>query len=180
MFGERQEQPRGDYGRRDDDRAAPPGDWTWRDLLSNVDQGGEPPLRRGTAPQSRREPAEDPVAHLRRQISEPRSPSSLPIADMIAQSGMPLSDVFSPSGLERIAQRARAGTQARRRAVQDAAPEATRRLAEFLARNPAANQEAMQFLRSEGARASELLARGRAAMGAEATRAFLLIDAAAG
>ncbi|MFT3729595.1 MAG: hypothetical protein QM759_17365 [Terricaulis sp.] len=174
MFGERDD----GRGRRDDDRNPPPSDWTWRDLLSNVDQGQEQASRRGAPP--RREPAEDPVAHLRRQISDPRSPSSLPIAAMIAQSGMQLSDVFSPSGLERIAQRARAGTQARRRAVQDAAPEATRRLADFLARNPGANQEAMQFLRSEGARTAELLARGRAAMGAEATRAFLLIDAAAG
>jgi hypothetical protein len=176
MFGERDEATR-EYPRRDDDRAPPPSDWTWRDLLSNVDNGE--PLRRGSAA-PRRDPSEDPVAHLRRQISEPRSPSSLPIADMIAEAGMDLSEVFSPSALERIAQRARAGSQARRRAVQDAAPDATMRLANFLQRNPAANQEAMQFLRSEGARAAELLARGRAAMGSEATRAFLLIDAASG
>ncbi|HVV32948.1 MAG TPA: hypothetical protein VHC73_06955 [Vitreimonas sp.] len=175
MFGERDEPVR-DYQR--DDRAPPPTDWTWRDLLSNVDNG-EPQRRGSSTP--RRDPSEDPVAHLRRQISEPRSPSSaLPIADVIAQAGMELSEVFSPSGLERIAQRARAGTQARRRAVQDAAPDATMRLANFLQRNPAANQEAMQFLRSEGARTAELLARGRAAMGSETTRAFLLIDAASG
>jgi archaellum component FlaC len=177
MFGEREEPVR-DYQRRDDDRA--PSDWTWRELLSNVDNSAESQQRRAPAPQ-RREPAEDPVAHLRRQISEPRSPpSSLPIADVITQSGLRLDEVFSPSGLERIAQRSRGGTQARRRAVRDAAPEATRRLGDFLARNAAANQEAMQFLRSEGARTAELLGRGRAAMGAEATRAFLLIDAAAG
>jgi len=177
MFGEREEPAR---GRRDDDRGAPPSDWTWRDLLSGVEQSAPEQQTRRGAPQTRRETAEDPVAHLRRQISEPRSPTSLPIADVIAQAGMQLGEVFSPSGLERIAQRARAGTQARRRAVQDAAPEATRRLADFLAQNASANQEAMQFLRSEGARTAELLARGRAAMGAEATRAFLLIDAASG
>jgi hypothetical protein len=38
----------------------------------------------------------------------------------------------------------------------------------------------MLFLRNEGMRIAELIGRGRAAMNAEATRAFLLIDAAAG
>ena len=152
---------------------APSGNWTWRDLLSNVDD------ERGR--QSRREPAEDPVAHLRRQISEPRgASSSLPIVDVIERSGIRMDEVFSPSGLERIAQRARSGTQARRRAVRDAAPEASRKLTEYLARNSGANQECMLFLRMDGARIAELIGRGRAAMNAEATRAFLLIDAAAG
>lgn len=150
------------------------GDWTWRDLLSNVDDG-EAQQR---AP-ARREPAEDPVAHLRRQISEPRNPG-LPIVALIEQAGLRMDDVFSPSGLERIAQRARSGTQARRRAVYDAAPDAARRLADFLERTPAANQDAMQFLRHEGGRIAELIGRGRASMNADATKAFLLIDAAAG
>jgi hypothetical protein len=156
------------YGERE-----PSGNWTWRDLLSNVDD------ERGR--QSRREPAEDPVAHLRRQISEPRgAASSLPIVDVIERSGIRMDEVFSPSGLERIAQRARSGTQARRRAVRDAAPEASRKLTEYLARDSGANQECMLFLRMDGARIAELIGRGRAAMNAEATRAFLLIDAAAG
>lgn len=131
---------------------------------------------------ARREPAEDPVAHLRRQISEPRTAggSSLPIVETIAHAGLDVDQVFSPSGLERIAQRARSGTQARRRAVRDAAPEATGRMAQHLAHDPVANQEAMQFLRSEGMRIAELIARGRASMNAEATRVFLLLDAAAG
>jgi hypothetical protein len=151
-------------------------DWTWRDLLSNVEEGATP---RNASP--RRE-AEDPVAHLRRQISEPRAaaaPAS-PMAGLIEQAGLRLDDVFSPSGLERIAQRARSGTQARRRAVRDAAPDASHRLADYLAREPRANQEAMQFLHNDGARIAELIARGRASMNAEATRIFLLIDAAAG
>jgi hypothetical protein len=174
---------------RDSDRASEPprrepsafgerepaaqGNWTWRDLLSNVDD------ERGR--HGRREPAEDPVAHLRRQISEPRgAESSLPIVEVIERSGIRMDEVFSPSGLERIAQRARSGTQARRRAVRDAAPEASRKLTEYLARNSGANQECMLFLRMDGARIAELIGRGRAAMNAEATRAFLLIDAAAG
>jgi hypothetical protein len=91
-----------------------------------------------------------------------------------------LDDVFSPSALERIAQRARSGTQARRRAVRDAAPEAARVMGDFLHRDAHANQEAMLFLRNEGARIAEQIGRGRAQMNAETTRAFLLIDAAAG
>jgi len=152
-----------------------PGDWTWRDLLSNVDgpEQGAPPA----AP--RREPAADPVAHLRRQIAEPRT-VTLPIVETIEHAGLRLDDVFSPSALERIAQRARSGTQARRRAVRDAAPEAARRMGEFLHRDQNANQEAMLFLRNDGARIAEQIGRGRAQMNAEVTRAFLLIDAAAG
>ena len=99
---------------------------------------------------------------------------------MISRTGMRLDEVFSASGLERVAQRSRSGTQARRRAVKDAAPDAVERLADHLGRDSSANQEAMHFLRNEGARIAELLSRGRASMGAEATRAFLLIDSAAG
>lgn len=171
MFGERGRQPE-----RQTERPVA-GDWTWRDLLSSVDEDGAP-VPAPAAPAPRRE-AEDPVAHLRRQISEPRA-STLPITETISHAGLTLDEVFSPSGLERIAQRARSGTQARRRAVRDAAPEATGRLAQHLAHDPVANQEAMQFLRTEGMRIAELIARGRASMNAEATRAFLLIDAAAG
>jgi archaellum component FlaC len=167
--GEQQPSPFGERSERE-----PQGDWTWRQLLSNVDDGG-------AQQPSRREPAEDPVAHLRRQISDPRANApSLPIVAVIEQAGLKLDEVFSPSGLERIAQRARSGTQSRRRAVRDAAPDASRKLGDYFARNPQANQEAMQFLRHEGGRIAELIGRGRAAMGAEATRAFLLIDAAAG
>ncbi len=157
MFGERE--------------ATPSGNWTWRDLLSNVDDD----RRTGV-----REPAEDAVAHLRRQIAEPRGTPALPIVEVIGRSGIQLDEVFSPSALERISQRARSGTQSRRRAVRDAAPDATRELGEFLARDTGANQEAMLFLRMDGARIAELIGRGRAVMNAEATRAFLLIDAAAG
>jgi hypothetical protein len=171
---ERPSEPRREQATFGEREAAPQNNWTWRDLLSNVDENGAPQPRR-------REPAEDPVAHLRRQISEPRAAgASLPIVEVIERSGIRLDDVFSPSGLERIAQRARSGTQARRRAVRDAAPEASRRLGDYFARNTGANQEAMLFLRMEGARIAELISRGRAAMNAEATRAFLLIDAAVG
>jgi hypothetical protein len=153
------------------------GDWTWRDLLSSVD---DPNAAAPRARVSRRRDAEDPVAHLRRQISEPRTTPTLPIVETIQQAGLRLEEVFSPSGLERIAQRARSGTQARRRAVREAAPEASQKLADFLTHDSHANQEAMLSLRNEGARIAELITRGRASMNADATRAFLLIDAAAG
>lgn len=151
-----------------------PSDWTWRDLLSSVDEAD------AQAPAAPPPWTEDPVAHLRRQISTPRTAPAAPIVDVIEGAGLRLDEVFSPSGLERIAQRARSGTQARRRAVRDAAGDATRRLGDCLARDAHANQEAMLFLRNEGARIAEQISRGRAAMNAEATRAFLLIDAAAG
>lgn len=161
------------FGERDGE---PQGDWTWRDLLSNVDQGAsQQRIRR-----QRTEPVPDPVGHLRRQAPEPRQAQVLPIVEVIEQSGLVFDEVFSPSSLERIAQRSRSGSQARRRAVRDAAAEPARRLGDYLARDPNANQEAMHFLRSEGARIAELLGRGRAAMGAEATRAFLILDAALG
>jgi archaellum component FlaC len=171
----RREVPRDEsmFGERDGE---PPEDWTWRDLLSNVDQGAsQQRIRR-----QRTEPAPDPAGHLRRQAPAPRQAQVLPIVEVIEQSGLVFDEVFSPSSLERIAQRSRSGSQARRRAVRDAAAEPARRLGDYLARDPHANQEAMHFLRSEGARIAELLGRGRAAMGAEATRAFLILDAALG
>lgn len=160
------------------ERPAASNDWTWRELLSSVDQDGQ---QQRQAPPARREPAEDPVASLRRQISEPRRQgAALPVLDTIEHAGVKLDDVFSPSALERIAQRARSGTQVRRRAVYDAAAEATQKLADYLAHDTVANQEALHFLHNDGVRIAELIARGRASMNAEATRAFLLIDAAVG
>ena len=170
---------RGDDAMFGEPSAPATGNWTWRDLLSNVDNSAQ----QKPAPQRERPRVQtpDPVARLTQTISEPRSSGpSLPAGEMIERSGLRLSEVFSGSGLERIAQRARSGTQARRRAVRDAAPDAVQRLADFLAHNAHANQEALQFLRSDGARIAELLSRGRAAMNADATRAFLLIDSAAG
>ncbi|HRP12435.1 MAG TPA: hypothetical protein PLK37_15530, partial [Terricaulis sp.] len=137
-----------------------PSEWTWRDLLSSVDNNDRAPAARA---------APDAMSRLQHQIADPRGAAALPMAETITRAGLALNDVFSPSALERIAQRSRSGTQARRRAVQDAAPEATRRMADFLAQDARANQEAMQFLRNEGARIAELMGRGRAAMNAEAT-----------
>ena len=173
MFGDAPPEPARAAGRAPNREV--PSDWTWRDLLSNVDE--EPAQQAQSAP--RREAAADPVAHLRRRIAEPRT-ARLPIVETIDQAGLDLDNVFSPSALERIAQRARSGTQSRRRAVRDAAPDAARLMAQHLAADPAANQQAMQFLRSDGSRIAEQIGRGRAQMNTELTRAFLLIDAAAG
>lgn len=183
MFGERDEARAPEREPRPTERGAPPPNWTWRELLSNFDEDQPAPQE----PQQRRrrsQPNEDPVARLTQQISEPRqagaATTSLPVADIIAHAGLRLDEVFSASGLDRVAQRSRSGSQARRRAVRDAAPGAVDHLAEYLAHDAHANQEAMQFLRNDGARIAELLSRGRASMNADATRAFLLIDSAAG
>lgn len=101
-----------------------------------------------------------------------------PRTDIFLVAGLKLQEVFSVAALDRIAGRARNGTQARRRAVRDAAPDAVRRLSELLEANPGARQQAARFLESEGARLADLLGRGRASMSADATRAFLLLDAA--
>ncbi|MBL8535802.1 MAG: hypothetical protein JNM59_00200 [Hyphomonadaceae bacterium] len=169
-FDDPPQRPRRRASQESERRVGADGNWTWRDLLSDAPEEAAPAMRRE---------ARDPVAHLRRRAPEPAE-THLPIVDMIERAGVNFDAAFSPSALERIAQRARAGTQARRRAVQDAAPDSARQLAAHLSRDPAANLEAMEFLRSEGARIAELIGRGRAAMDAEATRAFLLIDAAAG
>ncbi len=99
-------------------------------------------------------------------------------AQMMETIGVRLPEVFSTAALDRIGARARNGTQARRRAVRDAAPEAVLRLAERFDTDPRAREEAARFLEAEGARIADLLGRGRASMSADQTRAFLLIDAA--
>jgi len=168
---------------------SPQGGWTWRELLSGVDenQRSEPqrPVSGGPrrAPETERPPERLPERLAARAPSEARGGPALatsPVAGVIESAGLRVHEVFSASGLDRIAQRARSGSQARRRAVRDAAPDAVQRLGDHLRRDAQANQEALAFLRNDGARIAELLGRDRAAMGAEATRAFLLIDAAAG
>jgi hypothetical protein len=62
--------------------------------------------------------------------------------------------------------------------VRDAAPEAAQRLSDYLGQDSEARAAVAEFLRTEGQRLSELLGRGRASMSADATRAFLLLDAA--
>jgi hypothetical protein len=159
-------------GEHDSGAQAPSGNWSWKELLSGIDESGQP--RSGSTRRSD-EPA--PTRHMREPFAA--AGESLAVAAIIEQAGLRINEAFSASGLERIAQRARNGSNARRRAVKDAAPDAVDRLAEYLRQNSSDNQEAMKFLRVEGGRIAELLGRGRAAMGAEATRAFLLIDAAA-
>jgi hypothetical protein len=112
-------------------------------------------------------------------VSDPRGGAALPAAQAIERAGVRLNETFSRGALDRIAQRARNGTQSRRQAVRGAAPDAVNAIADFLDRDAAARQEAARFLKSDGARIAELLGRGRATMTADATRVFLLLDAAA-
>ncbi len=152
--------------------------WTWREVLAAIEE--QPP--RGTgAPEPVRPQAARPApsnAPAGPQ-AETRRRHPLPVVDLVDEAGVHLAEVFDINSLDRIAQRARNGTQARRRAVRDAAPDAVNRLTDHLERSQNARAEANEFLRGEGNRVSELLGRGRASMSADATRAFLLLDAAA-
>lgn len=118
-----------------------------------------------------RAPAQ-PVRQAEPRVVTPRS------GDPIAEAGISLAQVFSHTALDRIAARARNGTAARRRAVRDAAPDAVTAISDLLDRSPQARTQAARFLEAEGARLADLLGRGRASMSADATRAFLLLDAA--
>lgn len=130
-------------------------------------------------------PQQHPATASMAAAFAPRTPGERPIitpaprnGDVIAEAGLKLSEVFSLGALDRIAARARNGTQARRRAVRDAAPDAVERLSRLMDSDPRARQQAARFLEAEGARLADLLGRGRASMSADATRAFLLLDAA--
>ncbi|MGE0045379.1 MAG: hypothetical protein AB7J28_08305 [Hyphomonadaceae bacterium] len=168
------------------------GAWTWRELLSSMDDddgAGAPsqPRRSGAGPapepptvSRRRAEAEDPIARLTKSVTEQRGAHPIGAVAVIAQAGVNMGEVFTAAALDRIAHRSRNGTQARRKAVKDAVGPAVARLKEHLKRTDQARLEAANFLRSDGARIAELLSRGRASMSADATRAFLLLDAAEG
>lgn len=181
------------FGDRENQRSAPQpqsgGAWTWRELLSSIDDNDAPPPARAKQaepvprPARRQQPDEDDaLSRLTQSVSEPRaSGGQAPAAAAtIERAGVRLNEAFSRGALDRIAQRARSGTQARRQAVRSASPDAVNAVADYLDRDANARQEAARFLKADGARIAELLGRGRAAMTAEATRVFLLIDAAAG
>ncbi|MBI1186081.1 MAG: hypothetical protein GC206_01845 [Alphaproteobacteria bacterium] len=164
------------------------GAWTWRELLSSIDDGGDagdapPPANgAGRAPPPRRpEPADDAIARLTQAVSDPRG-GAHPIGavSVITGAGVQIGEVFTVAALDRIAHRSRNGSQSRRKAVKDAVGPAIQRLKDHLRRDERARQEVAGFLRTDGARIAELLARGRASMSADATRAFLLLDAAEG
>jgi hypothetical protein len=149
--------------------------WTWREVLAAIEE--QPPRGTGATEPPRRQSVR--AAESGGAAQDMRSRHPLAVVDLVDGAGVHLAEVFDINTLDRIAQRARNGTQARRRAVRDAAPQAVERLAGHLGRDQLARAAANEFLRSEGNRVSELLGRGRASMSADATRAFLLIDAAA-
>jgi hypothetical protein len=151
--------------------------WTWREVLAAIEE--QPPRGTGAAAEPQRPQTIRANAAASSAPSEGRRRHPLPVVDLVDEAGVHLAEVFDINSLDRIAQRARNGTQARRRAVRDAAPDAVSRLTDHLERSQNARAEANEFLRGEGNRVSELLGRGRASMSADATRAFLLLDAAA-
>jgi hypothetical protein len=162
------------------------GGWTWRDLMASVDAPEtSSPARRApeaapAAPIAAAPERDDAVSRLTRSVSHLRPVEPASGLAVVEACGVRLPEVFSMAALDRIAHRARNGTQARRRAVKDAAGDAVTRLGAYLDANPQARQDASGFMSREGARIAELLGRGRASMSSDATRAFLLIDAAIG
>ena len=152
------------------------GRWTWREVLASIEE--DKPAVAASGGGGRSSSARAPSTPQDSDSAPARGRHPLPVVSLIEAAGLRLGEVFNLSTLDRVAQRARNGTQARRRAVRDASPDAVRRLADYLQRDQESRAEASEFMRTEGVRIAELLGRGRASMSADATRAFLLIDAA--
>lgn len=160
------------------DPAPAPGQaWTWRDVLASVDDTHVVPFDRQRASGGGHGQSQ-PATHGALAVQRIRHP--IEAVNVIDAVGISISELFEESALNRVAQRARNGAHARRRAVRDAAPDAVNMVAEYLNRDPDSRTAVSEFLRSEGPRLTELLGRGRASMTADATRAFLLLDAACG
>ena len=163
-------------------RAAAVDRWTWRDLF-----GAEPqpaanfrPANETTLIGVAAAPNDfDPFSAERGGTDVLTRDSARNLAaEVLAHAGVRLDEAFGIAALDRIAARARSGTQARRRAVRDAAPELMLRIAALLDADERVRADAAAFLQEEGPRIAELLSRGRASMSADITRAFLLLDAA--
>lgn len=93
--------------------------------------------------------------------------------NLVIESGVDIDDVLGPVDLDRIARSSRAGGNARRRAVLDAAPNAVGRIARHVRRHATAQDLATQF------RARPDLAKSEnKGEGSDLVRAYLLIDAA--
>lgn len=93
--------------------------------------------------------------------------------NLVIDSGVDIDEVLGPVDLDRIARSSRAGGNARRRAVLDAAPSAVGRIARHVRRHASAQHLATQF------RARPDLAKSEnRSEGSDLVRAYLLIDAA--
>lgn len=154
---------------------APGGAWTWRDVLASADDTHVVPFERQRPSGAGHAQTTSHGALAVQRIRHP-----IEAVNVIDAVGINISELFEESALNRVAQRARNGAHARRRAVRDAASDAVNAVAEYLNRDPDSRAAVSDFLRSEGPRLTELLGRGRASMTADATRAFLLLDAACG
>ncbi len=155
--------------------------WNWRHLLSDPEkshgQQGQSVLQNPTQAQApaRTAPAQDAALEV---LTHPaRDMAGLGHA-LLSRVDLHLESVFNLQALERIAQAARRGTQSRRRSVREQAPDAVLRLSQLICADRSANALAEEILRGDGHDLGELLTRGRAPLSAEATRVFLLVDAA--
>lgn len=161
--------------------------WNWRHLLSDTEKNR---IGQGQSVLQSPAPAQalpQPQAPARSVTAQDAALEVLthPARDMaglghalLSRVDLHLESVFNLQALERIAQAARRGTQSRRRSVREQAPDAVLRLSQLICADSAANALAEEILRGDGHDLSELLTRGRAPLSAEATRVFLLVDAA--
>lgn len=138
----------------------------WRHMLAAID---EERIRA-------RESKDAPVA----EITTPPEPQDLGIAGrlLLERAGLRVEGLFSVPALERIGQASRRGPSARRRCVRDVAPDAVLHYQQRLGVDVELRRKTEQLLSRNGERMNEMLARGRAPLSADATRIFLLIDAA--
>ena len=142
------------------DPSAGPDGWTWKELLSSIDE------EEGEA-------------------SEGRAEASL--VGEIAAMGIDPAALLPRSRIEEIAELVRDGdNDARRSLVRRIAPAATRRLARRLFTDPGLKQQVRRYVATHQQMLDEAARRDRtglelnALLGSDAGRAFLLLDAAAG
>lgn len=148
--------------------------WNWRHLLADPEKNRSQPI----APKTIEAPAVSPTETSIDVLTHPaRDVAGLGHA-LLARLDLHLESVFSLQALERIAGAARRGTQSRRRCVREQAPDAVLRLSQLICADSAASGLAEEILYSGGHDLGDLLTRGRAPLSAEATRVFLLVDAA--
>jgi len=99
---------------------------------------------------------------------------------LLERAGLRVEGLFTVAALEKIAHASRRGVSARRRCVREVAADAVLAYAQRLQSDPDLKRKTEALLEQETQRLNELLTRGRAPLSADATRIFLLLDAAHG
>lgn len=152
--------------------ASAPSRGLWRHMLAAIDdeRSRTPDVREAPAPV----PSFSPTG--RTEVLDLGIAGRL----LLERAGLRVEGLFSVAALEKIAQAGRRGTSARRRCVREQAPDAVLQFAQCLESDADLRRKTDALLSQEGPRLTDLLGRGRAPLSADATRIFLLLDAAQG